>query len=93
MILLLTSTGYAHDDVNGIILQTGNDIKLFLTDIVEDGKRKNEIRQDFSTENIVESLLNLYMGIQYFWLSFPNNDFDFIFEKNFEMTWQAIEYQ
>ena len=93
VILLLTSTGYAHDEVNGMILQTGNDIKLFLTDIVEDGKRKNEIRQDFSTENIVESLLNLYMGIQYFWLSFPNNDFDFIFEKNFEMTWQAIEYQ
>lgn len=93
VILLLTSTGYAHDEVNGMILQTGNDIKLFLTDLVEEGKRKNEIRKDFSTENIVESLHNMYMGIQYFWLSLPNNDFDFIFEKNFEMTWQAIEYQ
>ena len=93
VLFLLTATGYADDEVSRIILQTGNDIGIFINGLVEDGKRKNEIRQDFSTENIVESLLNLYMGIQYFWLSFPNNDFDFIFEKNFDMTWQAIEYQ
>ena len=93
VILLLTSTGYAHDDVNRIISQTGTDIKLFLTDIVEDGKRQNEIRKDFTTENIVESLHNLYMGIQYFWLTFSNADIDSIFEKDFDMTWQAIECQ
>ena len=39
VILLLTSTGYAHDDVNGIILQTGNDIlqilfKLFFEQLI-----------------------------------------------------------
>ena len=93
VILLLTSTGYAHDEVNGMILQTGNDIKLFLTDIVEDGKRKNEIRQDFSTKNIVESLFIMYMGIQYFWLTFANDNIDLTFEKNFDITWQAIECQ
>ena len=93
MILLLTSTGYANDDVNRIISQTETDIKLFLTDIVEDGKRQNEIRKDFTTENIVESLHNLYMGIQYFWLTFSNADIDSIFEKDFDMTWQAIECQ
>ncbi len=93
VILLLTSTGYAHDDVNRIISQTETDIKLFLTDIVEDGKRQNEIRKDFTTENIVESLHNLYMGIQYFWLTFSNADIDSIFEKDFDMTWQAIECQ
>ncbi len=93
VILLLTSTGYAYDDVNRIISQTETDIKLFLTDIVEDGKRQNEIRKDFTTENIVESLHNLYMGIQYFWLTFSNADIDSIFEKDFDMTWQAIECQ
>ena len=93
VILLLTSTGYAHDDVNRIISQTANDIKIFLTDIVEDGKRQNEIRQDLSTKNIVESLHIMYMGIQYFWLSFPNADIESLFEKNFDMTWQAIECQ
>ena len=91
VILLLTSTGYAYDDVNRIISQTETDIKLFLTDIVEDGKRQNEIRKDFTTENIVESLYNLHMGIQYFWLTFSNADIDSIFEKDFDMTWQAIE--
>ena len=93
VILLLTSTGYAYDDLNRIISQTETDIKLFLTDIVEDGKRQNEIRKDFTTENIVESLHNLYMGIQYFWLTFSNADIDSIFEKDFDMTWQAIECQ
>ena len=93
VILLLTATGYAHDDINGIILQTGNDIKFFLTDLVEEGKRKNEIRQDFSTKNIVESLHIMYMGIQGYWITFANEDTNLIFEKKFEMLWQAIEYQ
>jgi len=91
VILLLTSIGQAHDDVNRVISQTGNDIKIFLTDLVEEGKRQNEISQDFSTENIVDSLHIMYMGTQYYWLNFPNADIDLIFEKNFDMTWQAIE--
>jgi arsenate reductase-like glutaredoxin family protein len=90
---LLTATGYAEDEVNSIISQTGKNIRTFLTGLVEDGKRQNEIRKDFSTENIVESLFTMYMGIQGFWLIFANDDTDPIFEKNFDMTWQAIECQ
>ena len=93
VLILLTATGYSHDEVSEIILQTGNDIRIFLTDLVEEGKRQNEIRQDFSTKNIVESLYIMYMGIQGFWLLFPNEDIDFMFEKNFDMTWQAIKCQ
>ena len=93
VILLLTATGYAEDEVNGIVLQTGKDIKIFLTGLVEEGKSQNEIRQDFSTENIVESLVILFMGIQYEWLIFANDDTDFLFEKDFDRTWQAIECQ
>ena len=91
VILLLTPKGYAYEGITGIISQLETDIKMFLTDIVEDGKRKNEIRQDISTEDIAESFHVLYMGIQYYWLVFPNEDIDSMFEKNFEMTWQAIE--
>ena len=90
---LLTATGYVHDEINRIILQTGDDIGIFLTDLVEEGKMQNEIRQDFSTENIVESLYVMYMGIQGVWLAFPNEDIDRLFEKNFDMAWQAIECQ
>ena len=91
VILLLTSIGHAHNDVNRIISQTENDIKIFLTDLVEEGKRQNEISEDFSTENIVDSLHILYMGTQYYWLNFPDADIDLIFEKNFDMTWQTIK--
>ena len=90
---LLTATGYAEEDVSNIISQTGKDIRIFLTGLVEDGKRQNEIRQDFTTKNIVESLFTMYMGIQSFWLTFANDNVDFMFEKNFDITWQAIECQ
>ena len=93
VLILLTATGYADDEVNSIISQTGNDIEIFLTDLVEDGKRQNEIRHDFSTKNIVESLYFMYMGIQGVWFAFPNANIDLLFEKNFDMTWQAIESQ
>lgn len=93
VILLLTGIGYANDDVNSIVSQTGNDVRKFLTGLVEDGKRQNEISNDFTTKDIVESLYIMYMGTQYFWLNFPNDDIDLIFERNFEMTWQAIECQ
>ena len=93
VILLLTATGYAEDEISSIVSQTGQDIGIFLTELVEDGKRQNEIRQDFSTEKIVESLFIMFMGIQYSWLIFANDDTDFIFETNFDMLWQTIEYQ
>ena len=93
VLILLTATGYSDDEVNRIVLKTGNDTEIFLTNLVEDGKRQNEIRQDFSTKSIAESLFNMYMGIQGFWLLFPNEDVDSIFEKNFDLTWQAIECQ
>ena len=90
---LLTATGYAEDKVASVISQTGKDIEIFLAGLVEEGKRQNEIRKDFSTKNIVESLFIMYMGIQYFWLTFANDNTDLTFEKNFDITWQAIECQ
>jgi hypothetical protein len=66
---------------------------MFLAVLVEDGKRQNEIRHDFSTENIVDSLYIIYMGIQYYWLIFPNDDINSMFEKNFDIAWKAIEPQ
>ena len=91
VLILLTSTGYSDYEVNRTVSQTGTDIGIFITDLVEEGKRQNEIRKDFSTENIAETLYIMYMGVQCFWLDFPNEDIDLLFEKNFEMTWQAIE--
>ncbi len=93
VLYLLTATGHSEDEVTDIILQTGKDIRIFLTGLVEEGKMQNEIRKDFSTENIVETLFTMYMGIQSFWLTFANDNTDFMFEKNFDITWQAIECQ
>lgn len=91
VLILLTATGYSDYEVNRTVSQIGTDIGIFINGLVEDGKMKNEIRQDFSTKNIAETLYIMYMGVQCFWLDFPNEDIDLLFEKNFEMTWQAIE--
>ena len=93
VIFLLTATGNASDDVNSMVSQTVKDIEIFITDLVEEGIRRNEIRHDFSVEKIVESLYLMYFGVQNFWLIFPNNDIDNIFEKNFDLTWHAIKYR
>ncbi len=93
VLILLTATGYADDEASRTVSQTGKDFGIFINGLVEDGRRKNEIRKDFSTKNIAETLYIMYMGVQCFWLDFPNEDIDLIFERNFEMTWQAIECQ
>ena len=94
VLLLLTATGHDNDyEVNRIVAQTGKDLEIFLANLVEEGKRQNEIRKDFQTKNIVQSLYVMYMGIQSLWLYFPTMDFDLIFEKNFDLTWQTIKSQ
>ena len=93
VLYLLTSTGYFEDELSNIILQTGKDIKIFLTNLVEEGKKQNEIRDDFSTEKITQTLLTMYMGIQSFWLTFANDNTDIMFEKNFDITWKTIKCQ
>ena len=93
VLYLLTATGYFEDELSSIILQTGKDIKKFLTSLVEEGKKQNEIRDDFSTEKITQTLLTMYMGIQSFWVTFANDNTDIMFEKNFDITWQTIKCQ
>ena len=44
-------------------------------------------------KNIVELLFTMYMGIQSLWLTLEYDKIDSIFEKNFDITWQAIECQ
>ena len=43
--------------------------------------------------NEVMKVFTMYMGIQSFWLTFAIDNADVMFEKNFDITWQAIEYQ
>ena len=93
VLYLLTATGYFEYELSNIILQTGKDIKIFLTNLVEEGKKQNEIRDDFSTEKITQTLLTMYMGIQSFWVTFANDNTDIMFEKNFDITWKTIKCQ
>ncbi len=90
---VLTANGFAYENSQEIYHDVINELNEFLTEIIEEGQKNRQIRQDLPTEDIAESLLRMYMGIQYEWLIFANDDINLIFEKDFDRTWRAIECQ
>jgi AcrR family transcriptional regulator len=68
-------------------------LKDFFAEIVEEGQKNSEIRQDLSTEDIVESLIIMYMGIQYKWEVYLIDDMISAFEDNFDLEWEKIKFR
>ena len=68
-------------------------MKDFLTEIIVEGQKNRQIRQDFSTEDIVESLIIMYMGIQYRWEVNLIYDMSSVFEDNFNLEWEKIRFR
>jgi AcrR family transcriptional regulator len=68
-------------------------LKDFFAEIVEEGQKNSEIRQDLSTEDIVESLIIMYLGIQYKWEVYLIDDMISAFEDNFDLEWEKIKFR
>ena len=64
----------------------------FLTEIIVEGQKNRQIRQDRPTEDIVESLIIMYMGIQYKWEVYLIDDMICDFEDNFDLEWEKIKF-
>ena len=65
----------------------------FFTEIVEEGQKNRQIRQDLSARDIAESLIILYIGIQYKWELYVIDDMISSFEDNFELEWEKIKFR
>ena len=69
------------------------ELKDFFAEIVEEGQKNSEIREDLSVEDIVELLIIMYMGIQYKWEMYFIDDMTSSFEDNFDLEWEKIKFR
>ena len=92
VLLVLTGEGFAYEHYGELSHSILNEVKDFLTEIIEEGQKNRQIRQDFSTEDIVESLIIMYMGIQYKWEVYLIDDMIQDFEDNFDLEWEKIKF-
>ena len=93
ILAILTAKGHVHENSPEIYRGFLKELKEFFTEIIKEGQKNREIRQDFSTEDIVESLILMYMGIQYHWEMFLIDDMISSFEDNFNLEWEKIRFR
>lgn len=92
VLLVLTGEGFAYENYGEYTHCILKELSDFLTEIIEEGQKNRQIRQDFSTEDIVESLIIMYMGIQYKWEVYLIDDMIQDFEDNFDLEWEKIKF-
>ena len=90
--LVLTGDGFAYEKYGEYVQCILKELEDFLTEIIEEGQKNRQIRQDHPTEDIVESLIIMYMGIQYKWEVYLIDDMIQDFEDNFDLEWEKIKF-
>ena len=90
---ILTAKGFVYENTLKSVQSTLNELIEFFTEIVKEGQKNRQIRQDFSTEDIVESLIIMYWGIQYKWEMYLIDDMISVFEDNFNLQWEKIRFR
>lgn len=91
--LILTPNGFSYGNAIEFCRSVLNELKEFFTQIIEDGQKNTEIRQDLPAMDIAESLIIMYMGIQYNWELFWIDDMVSTFEDNFDLEWEKIRFR
>ena len=89
LLLVLTGEVFAYENYAELSHCILKEFKDFFTEI----QKNRQIRQDFSTEDIVESLIIMYMGIQYKWEVYLIDDMIQDFEDNFNLEWEKIRFR
>ena len=93
ILAILTAKGFVHENFQELLQSLLNELKELFTEIIEEGQKNRQIRQDFSTEDIVESLIIMYMGIAYKWETYIIDDMISVFEDNFDLEWEKIRFR
>ena len=93
ILLVLTAYGFTYENSSELSQTILKEMSEFFTEIIEEGQKNREIRQDFSAEDIVESLMIMYSGIQYKWEVYLIDDMISTFEDNFNFEWEKIRFR
>ena len=88
---ILTAKGYVYENTVKSVKSFLKELGEFLTEIIKEGQKNREIRQDSSTEDIVWSLIFMYWGIQYKWEMYLIDDMPSVFEDIFNLEWEKIK--
>ena len=90
---VLTANGVSHENSQEFYKGVIEQLKDFFTEIIEEGQKNRQIRQDLPTEDLVESLIRMYLGIQYQWDLYWIDDMVSAFEDNFDLEWEKIRFK
>ena len=93
ILMVLTAKGYVHENTLESVQNALKELIEFFTEIIKEGQKNRQIRQDFSTEDIAESLIVMYLGIQYKWEMYLLEDMISVFEDNFNLQWEKIRFR
>ena len=93
VLLVLSGNGFAYEKTMELSQSLIKESREFLTEIIREGQENREIRQDFSAEDIAESLIIMYMGIQYRWEVHLIENMTPTFEDNFNLEWEKIRFR
>ena len=93
ILLVLSPNIFSYDNSTEFYQSVLKELKDFFAEIVEEGQKNNEIRQDLSPEDITESLIIMYAGIQYIWEMYLIDDMIQAFEDNFDLEWKKIKFR
>ena len=93
ILAILTPNIFSYENSMEFYQGVLKELKEFFAEIVEEGQKNSEIRQDILTEDIVELLIITYMGIQYKWELYLIDDMISTFEDNFDLEWEKIKFK
>ena len=90
---ILTANGCTYENSLQFYHNIINELNEFLKEIIEEGQKNKEITQDFTSEDLADSLIIMYMGIQYKWELYYIDNMISDFEDNFDMEWEKIRFK
>lgn len=93
LLLILTEKGFDNGNSRAFCRRVLKEMKEFYTEIIKEGQKNREIRQDLSSEEITDSLIIMSLGIQYTWEIYLIDDMVSVFEDNFNLEWEKIKFR
>ena len=93
LLSILTAKGFVYENTVESVQSTLKEFREFITEIIEEGQKNREIRQDFSSEDLAWPLIFMYWGIQYKWEMFLIDDMTSVFEDIFDLEWEKIRFR
>ena len=93
ILMVLTAKGYVYENTVETVKSSIKELEKFFTEIIKEGQKNREIRQDIPSDDIAESLIFMYWGIEYRWEMYIIEDMISAFEDSFNLECEKIRFK